>query len=156
MDKINNIINDLNEKIKAIKIVLNQNSLTDLTNEIINQKERETILNDLLNYYLKKLEHTYSKEKINDKYSLITEITEYFIDDSEDDLMLEEGSTIVYDFLEKLNSNDRKLTLPINIEYLKEYAINNKIDKENVIKEIVWMIILLATIYYCLNEKANS
>ena len=35
MDKINNIINDLNEKIKAIKIVLNQNSLTDLTNEII-------------------------------------------------------------------------------------------------------------------------
>ena len=153
---MNNIINELNSKIKAISIIINQNSLDDITKEIVSKEDKDDILESLLNYYLEKLKPIYNKETIDNKYSLITEITDYFIDE-EDDIILEEGSTLVYDLLAKLTStNNRNLTLPINLSYLKEYAINNNIDKENVIKEIVWMIILLATIYYCLTEKANN
>ena len=153
---MDNIINELNNKIKAVSIIINQNSLDDITKEIINTEDKDNLLEKLFNYYLEKLKPIYNKKTIDNKYSLITEITDYFIDD-EDDIILEEGSTLVYDLLAKLTStNNRNLTLPINLSYLKEYAINNNIDKENVIKEIVWMIILLATIYYCLTEKANN
>ena len=153
---MNNIINELNSKIKAISIIINQNSLDDITKEIVSKEDKDDILESLLNYYLEKLKPIYNKDTIDSKYSLITEITDYFIDD-EDDIILEEGSTLVYDFLAKLTSkNNRNLTLPINLSYLKEYAINNNIDKDNAIKEIVWMIILLATIYYCIPEKANN
>ena len=150
-NKVKDIIYDLNEKIKVIS---NLTNLTDLTKEIEKQDEKDSILNYLLNYYLEKIKPIYTKEKIDNKYYLITEITDYFIENNEDDLIIEDGSTIVYDFLEKLNSKNR-LTLPIDIKYLKEYSINNNINKDDIIKEIVWMIILLATIYYCLKEKAN-
>ena len=154
-NKVENIINDLNNKIDYINKVINQHSLTDLTKEIINLKERDSILNNLLNYYLEKIKPIYKKEILDNKYYKITEITDYFIEDNEDDLIIEDGNTIVYDFLEKLNSNDNRLTLPIDIKYIKEYSINNNIDKDDVTKEIIWMIILLATIYYCIKEKAN-
>ena len=155
-NKVENIITELNDKIKAITMIINQNNLKELTKEIAKQDERDDILNDLLNYYFEKLKPIYTKEKIDSNYYTITEITDYFIEDEKDELLIEDGSTIVYDFLEKLKSGDNRLTLPIDINYLKEYSINNNIDKDDIIKEIVWMIILLATIYYCIKEKANN
>ena len=49
---MNNIINELNSKIKAISIIINQNSLDDITKEIVSKEDKDDILESLLNYYL--------------------------------------------------------------------------------------------------------
>lgn len=147
-----NIFENINSKIKIIDNIEYQydlNSLIENTNTLSN-KELDKVLEKLLNKYLKLLKPIYTKNKFSKISKKVDDITDLFLS-TDDDIFVSEGDSIADDLLCKLiNDNGRNLNLPVKIEYIKEYSITCIIKEKDVTKELIWIILRLATIYYCL------
>ena len=127
-------------------------SLIDNTKKL-SSEEIDKVLEKLLNKYLELLKLIYTKEKFSSISRKVDDITDFFTKDN-DSTMVSDGDLIADDLLCKLiNDNGRSLKLPIKLEYLKEYCITSLVKKSSVNNEIIWIILRLATIYYCLNDN---
>lgn len=127
-------------------------SLIDNTKKL-SSEEIDKVLEKLLNKYLELLKPIYTKEKFSSISRKVDDITDFFTKDN-DSTMVSDGDLIADDLLCKLiNDNGRSLKLPVQIEYLKEYCVTSLVKKSNVNNEIIWIILRLATIYYCLNDN---
>ena len=125
--------------------------LIDNTKKLSNE-DTDKVLESLLNKYLKLLKPLYTKEKIRKISKKVDDLTDFFMDvKNDDDVIVSDGDFIADDLIAKvMNNNDRKIKLPIKIDYIKEYCITSLVKEKDINKELVWIILRIATIYYCL------
>ena len=128
-------------------------TLDELTTSIQNLKkdEKEKILENIINNQLVELKDI-PEETIISVFKQVDEITDYFIkfyDDNSD--IVSECDDIANDLLFKsLGKNNRKLELPINLTYIKNYCLSSSIKDNQIYDSLVWITLRLVAILYCI------
>ena len=128
-------------------------TLDELTTSIQNLKndEKEKILENIINNQLLELKNI-PEEKIISVFKQVDEITDYFIkfyDDNSD--IVSECDDIANDLLFKsLGRNNRKLELPINLSYIKNYCLSSNIKDNQLYDSLVWITLRLVAISQCI------
>ena len=126
-------------------------TLDELTTSIQNLKkdEKEKILENIINNQLVELKDI-PEETIISVFKQVDEITDYFIkfyDDNSD--IVSECDDIANDLLFKsLGKNNRKLELPINLTYIKNYCLSSSIKDNQIYDSLVWITLRLVAILY--------
>lgn len=134
-------------------IKVQEYTLDELTSSIkdLNTDEKEKILEDIINNQLVELKDK-SEEKIKSVFKQVDDITDYFIkyyDDSSD--IVSECDDIANDLLFKaLGKNNRKLELPINLSYIKNYCLSSSIKDNQLYDSLVWISLRLVAMSYCI------
>lgn len=134
-------------------IKVQEYTLDELTSSIkdLNTDEKEKILEDIINNQLVELKDK-SEEKIKSVFKQVDDITDYFIkyyDDNPD--IVSECDDIANDLLFKaLGKNNRKLELPINLSYIKNYCLSSSIKDNQLYDSLVWISLRLVAISYCI------
>lgn len=157
-DYVISIHDNMEEKIKTIRAIEYHYNLTDFFKELkgLSKDVKHQVLEETLNKYLILLKPIYTKDGFKKISREIDDITDFFIDDF-DDCIVSEGDLVADDLTAKLiGDNGRKLELPVKLSYLKEYCISSLISTKDIDKAIMWIILRLATIYYCLSYPKNS
>jgi len=54
--------------------------------------------------------------------------------------------------LKTIGINGRKIELPVNISYIKEYCISNIIEEKSIRKTLLWIVLELSVVSYFLNN----
>ena len=133
-------------------------TLDELTTSIQNLKndEKEKILENIINNQLLELKNI-PEEKIISVFKQVDEITDYFIkfyDDNSD--IVSECDDIANDLLFKsLGRNNRKLELPINLSYIKNYCLSSNIKDNQLYDSLVWISLRLVAILHCIKYNDN-
>lgn len=160
-NKENDIINFFDSKINnVIELLYNYNLFKSLPkNFILNEDEREKIIENIINYYLKKISELNKNEaKIKNEYHNIQEVIDYFsyLNDSNINekqknsysIIEDNGECIADDLISKLFINDkRKITFPIKYNIIKQYCISSLISEENIDNVFFWIILKLSATY---------
>lgn len=134
-------------------IKVQEYTLDELTSSIkdLNTDEKEKILEDIINNQLVELKDKL-EEKIKSVFKQVDDITDYFIkyyDDNSD--IVSECDDIANDLLFKaLGKNNRKLELPINLSYIKNYCLSSSIKDNQLYDSLVWISLRLVAISYCI------
>lgn len=152
---VDTIHSTIEDKIKTIRAIEYHYELTSLINSSkgLSKTEVSTIMEILINKYLELLKPLYSVEKHKQVSKEVDEITDFF-SAGNDDTIVSEGDLIADDLLAKVaGRNNRKITLPIKIEFIKDYCISSIITPKEVDKVLLWIILRLSTIYFCLTNK---
>lgn len=156
---VDTIHSTIEEKIKTIIAIEYHYKLTSIINSSkgLSKKEVSIIMESLINKYLELLKPIYSVDKHKQVTREVDEITDFF-SEGNDDAIISEGDLIADDLLAKVaGRNNRKITLPIKIEFIKDYCISSIITSKEVDKVLLWIILRLSTIYFCLtNENLSS
>lgn len=152
---VDTIHSTIEDKIKTIRAIEYHYELTSLINSSkgLSKTEVSTIMESLINKYLELLKPLYSVEKHKQVSKEVDEITDFF-SAGNDDTIVSEGDLIADDLLAKVaGRNNRKIALPIKIEFIKDYCISSIITPKEVDKVLLWIILRLSTIYFCLTNK---
>ena len=133
-------------------------TLDELTTSIQNLKndEKEKILENIINNQLLELKNI-PEGTIISVFKQVDEITDYFIkfyDDNSD--IVSECDDIANDLLFKsLGRNNRKLELPINLSYIKNYCLSSNIKDNQLYDSLVWITLRLVAILHCIKYNDN-
>lgn len=133
-------------------------TLDELTTSIQNLKndEKEKILENIINNQLLELKNI-PEETIISVFKQVDEITDYFIkfyDDNSD--IVSECDDIANDLLFKsLGKNNRKLEIPINLSYIKNYCLSSNIKDNQLYDSLVWISLRLVAILHCIKYNDN-
>ena len=92
-----------------------------------------------------------SEEKVRNVFNQVDDITDYFIKVHDDTDIINESDDIANDLLFKaLRKNGRKLEIPINISYIKNYCLSSNISDNQLYDSLVWIALRLVAINYCI------
>ena len=163
-DYISTITNNFNNTILKIKDIKYHYYLDKLlTTEFNNlkEKDKELILEELINYYLteiKNLKSQISLKEISKQVNNIIDFFNFHKDDLKDNIdycsIIEEAEDIASDLYSKVtNVNDRNIELPIKITFLKTYCISSNIKDNDIIRVLTWIVLKLSVIYHCLPKQ---
>lgn len=147
--------NTIEEKIKTIRAIEYHYELTSIINNSkgLSKKEINSILESLINKYLELLKPIYSREKHKKISKEVDEITDFF-SAGNDDTVISEGDLIADDLMAKVTGdNKRSISLPVKIEFIKDYCISSLISPKEIDDVLLWIILRLSTVYYCLTNK---
>lgn len=153
----------LEERIKKIDNIEYHYDLFKLFSNLksLSDNKKNIIYENLINNYLEniKRKNLITIENIEDKKEEIMDFFNYnyYLDDDNEKaiyMYLEtEAESIVNDLISKtLNENDRNLNLPLKLEIIKEFCINSKVDKGDIEKVIVLIILQLSITDYLINK----
>lgn len=151
-DKISGVIED---KIKVITSIKYHYDLEELTSSInkLSENESELVLEQLINKRFEEIKNSPNKDKYRDSLKSIDEITDFFVDNNDESSSVEEGSYVVSDLINKvLGTNGRNIDLPIKIGFIKDYCIRNIIDKKDIRKTLLWIVLELTVVSFYLNN----
>ena len=160
-DYISTITNNFNNTILKIKDIKYHYYLDKLlTTEFNNlkEKDKELILEELINYYLTEIKNLKSQISLKEISKQVNDIIDFFNfhkDDLKDNIdycsIIEEAEDIASDLYSKVtNVNDRNIELPIKITFLKTYCISSNIKDNDIIRVLTWIVLKLSVIYHCL------
>lgn len=151
-------------KNNAVKILEVSNlNLDDLVRKMsnLNDEEKDNVISKIINNQLVQLKKELSIEQFRKIKKDVENITEYYINSSDEYDIVEEGDSIADDILFKvLGYNNRKMQLPIDISIIKKYCFSADIKEEKFYDTLVWIamryIAISATIsYYNWQENYN-
>ncbi|MBQ9181833.1 MAG: hypothetical protein IJ134_04295 [Bacilli bacterium] len=158
-EKINDYASKLSEaledKIKVITSIKYHYDLEELASSInkLSENDAEVILEQLINERLEEIKNSPNKDKYRENIKSIDEITDFFIYNNDKSSSVEEGSFVVSDLINKvIGINGRNIKLPLKIEFIKDYCIRNIIDKKDIKKTLLWIVLELTVVSYYLNN----
>jgi len=161
---ISTITNNFNNTILKIKDLKYHYYLDKLlTTEFNNlkEKDKELILEELINYYLTEIKNLKSQISLKEISKQVNDIIDFFNfhkDDLKDNIdycsIIEEAEDIASDLYSKVtNVNDRNIELPIKMTFLKSYCISSNIKDNDIIRVLTWIVLKLSVIYHCLPKQ---
>ena len=123
--------------------------LKDLT-----EQEQDKIIESCINDCLSKIQDkTFEKNLLNKIEHDIDEILDFYDNETMAEI-IEEASCISFDLIRKATGfNDRKLPLPIALDYLKIYCIHNIIKEEDIQLTTIFILLHLSSFIYCLDHN---
>ena len=158
-EKINDYASKLSEaledKIKVITSIKYHYDLEELASSInkLSENDAEVVLEQLINERLEEIKNSPNKDKYRENIKSIDEITDFFIYNNDKSSSVEEGSFVVSDLINKvIGINGRNIKLPLKIEFIKDYCIRNIIDKKDIKKTLLWIVLELTVVSYYLNN----
>ena len=151
--KISEVLDDKIKTITSIQYYYDLEKLTSSLNDLSND-DAENVLEQLINEKLEEIKKSGKADKFSENKRLVDDVTEFFYNDKEEDgAIVEEGSCIASDLILKIiGKNGRKIEIPINISYIKEYCISNVIEEKNIRKTLLWIVLELSVVSYFLNN----
>ena len=163
-DYISTITNNFNNtilKIKDIKYHYYLDKLLTTKFNNLKEKDKELILEELINYYLTEIKNLKSQIPLKEISKQVNDIIDFFNfhkDDLKDNIdycsIIEEAEDIASDLSSKAtNVNDRNIELPIKITFLKTYCISSNIKDNDIIRVLTWIVLKLSVIYHCLPKQ---
>ncbi|MDO5564989.1 MAG: hypothetical protein Q4F88_07155 [Eubacteriales bacterium] len=159
------IADNLADKILLIENIVHDYYLDELLSNLKNlsSDEKEQVLEDLINNYLQKINDLNNKPELKTISDEVYDTSDYFKFSKDKPAnekvekygdIMEEADTIAFQLYSKIiGTNDRKISLPIKVEYIKEYCISPSIGNEKLEKTLVWLALDLSIIYNCLVKK---
>lgn len=159
--------NDLQNYIDIVKnnIENNLNTITSIVykydvGEIIKQlkdlteQDQDKIIESCINDCLSKIQDKTLDKKLLKKIEYdVDEILDFYDNETMAEI-IEEASCIAFDLIKKATGfNDRKLPLPIALDYLKTYCINNIIKEEDIQLTTIFILLHLSSFIYCLDHN---
>lgn len=123
--------------------------LKDLT-----EQEQDKIIESCINDCLSKIQDkTFEKNLLNKIEHDIDEILDFYDNETMAEI-IEEASCISFDLIRKATGfNDRKLPLPIALDYLKIHCIHNIIKEEDIQLTTIFILLHLSSFIYCLDHN---
>lgn len=151
--KISEVLDDKIKIITSIQYYYDLEKLTSSLNDL-SDADAENVLEQLINDKLEEIKKSGKADKFRENNRLVDDVTEFFYDNNEKDgAIVEEGSCVASDLILKtIGINGRKIEMPVNISYIKEYCINNIIEKKNIRKTLLWIVLELSVVSYFLNN----
>ena len=101
-----------------------------------------------------KIKEVNDLEKINSVKRKVDEALDFFerIEDCYE--IIEEADSVSDDLICKLLGNkNRKLDLPIKVQFIKDFCIHGMIEQKDIEKTLTLIVIKLSTINYCLKNN---
>ena len=155
----------LDSKIKIITSIVYHYDLEEIISSLkkLSESNIEIVLEDLINKRLDQIRKSKRanefREDFKDNNKLrqfnlqVSEVTDFFYDEElKDKEIYEEGGYIAINLvLKTIGVNDRKIMLPVKISYIKEYCIDNAIEKKYIMDIILWIFIELSVMNYFFN-----
>lgn len=150
-DYVNRITRKMVSSLSQI-VEIQEYNLDDLTILVrdLKESEKEKIIEEIINNQLIELKEK-SEEKVRNVFNQVDDITDYFIKVHDDTDIINESDDIANDLLFKaLRKNGRKLEIPINISYIKNYCLSSNISDNQLYDSLVWIALRLVAINYCI------
>ena len=150
-DYVNKITRKMVSSLSQI-VEIQEYNLDDLTILIrdLKETEKEKIIEEIINNQLIELKEK-TEKKVRNVFKQVDEITDYFIKVYDDSDIINESDDIANDLLFKaLRRNGRKLEIPINISYIKNYCLSSNISDNQLYDSLVWIALRLVAINYCI------
>ena len=160
-DYTKEIDKDLSSIISNINNIVYDYYLDEIFSKVtkLNKNESKEILENLINYYLKKIRDIKINHEINFSSPDFDEIANFFKYNKNDkenkntSRIIDEADYVVDELCSKvIGSNNRVLELPLKIEYIENYCIGSIIRKEDINKALIWIVLKLSIIYNCLSK----
>ncbi len=151
--KISEVLDDKIKIITSIQYYYDLEKLTSSLNDLSND-DAENVLEQLINEKLEEIKKSGKADKFSENKRLVDDVTEFFYDNNEEDgAIFEEGSCVASDLILKtIGINGREIELPVKISYIKEYCISNIIEKKDIRKTLLWIVLELSVVSYFLNN----
>ncbi len=153
-----NVSKNISSKIQAIRSIVYHYDLSSIVINIkdLNELERNMVLEQLINNNLNLLKPILNKNNYRKIIREVEDITDFF-DTDNISAISEEGDSITDDLLYKLmEENQWRLNLPISIENIKNYYVRSNIRSNEITDVLLWIILKLMTIYYCLTNPKTA
>lgn len=149
------ISNTMDRDLSKIQEVLDFN-LDELIQiiERLSEPQRDKVCSIMINNELEKLK-TLTMEQFKDIARDVDEVTDYYTSKKEEfDIVIEEGDTVANDILFKvIGYNGRKISLPIDIQTIKDYCFSTELKKEQIYDALLWITLRYIAISKCLSFK---
>lgn len=148
---VNKMSEVLDEKIRIITSIEYHYDLEKLMSfmENLSDEEVETVLEEFINEKLQEIKTLGDETLLLKNDNLVDEVTEFFQNKEDNSICAEEGSCVATDLILKVfGKNGRKISLPINIEYIKDYCIGNVVEEKDIRKTLMWVVLELSTVIF--------
>jgi len=153
---VNKISEVFDEKIRIITSIEYYYDLEKLTSflDSLSEKEVEMVLERTINDKLEEIKSIGDATLFKEDDNLVDDVNEFFQNIEENNICASEGICVANDLvLKTLGTNGRKITLPINIEYIKDYCIGNIIEEKQIRKTLIWVVLELSIIVFFMKAK---
>ena len=148
----NNIENNLN----TIASIVYKYDVGELFKQLkdLTEEEHDKIIENCINDCLSKIQNKNFNNKILSKIEHdIDEILDFYDNETLAEI-IEEASCVSFDLIKKATGyNDRKLSLPIALDYVKTYCIHNIIKEEDIQLTTIFILLHLSSFIYCLDHN---
>ena len=153
---VNIVSNNIKKNLKTISSIIYHYDIQKILDEIndVPKENIDNILEMCINNCLDKIKNYHLSLE---QYKLIERDVDEFIDFyTKDNLeeIIEEACVVSYDLIMKVtNHNERNINLPIKIDFIKTFCINNMIKNDNIDTTILYIVLYLTTFCYCLENN---
>lgn len=148
----NNIENNLN----TITSIVYKYDVGELFKQLkdLTEEEQNKVIESCINDCLSKIQNKNFNNKLLSKIEHdIDEILDFYDNETLAEV-IEEASCVSFDLIKKtIGYNDRKLSLPIELDYVKTYCIHNIIKEEDIQLTTIFILLHLSSFIYCLDHN---
>ena len=115
---------------------------------------QDKIIEDCINDCLYKIQNnSFDNQLLNKVERDIDEILDFY-DNDEFSEIIEEASEVSFDLIKKATGfNDRKLPLPIALDFIKNFCVHNIIKEKDIQLTTIFILLYLSSFIYCLDHN---
>ena len=120
----------------------------------LSQEEQDKIIENCINDCLYKIQNnSFDNQLLNKVERDIDEILDFY-DNDEFSEITEEASDLSFDLIKKATGfNDRKLPLPIALDFIKNFCVHNIIKEKDIQLTTIFILLYLSSFIYCLEHN---
>ena len=117
-------------------------------------EEQDKIIENCINDCLYKIQNnSFDNQLLNKVERDIDEILDFY-DNDEFSEIIEEASEVSFDLIKKATGfNDRKLPLPIALDFIKNFCVHNIIKEKDIQLTTIFILLYLSSFIYCLDHN---
>lgn len=151
--------NNIDKDLKVITSIVYKYDVKKIIEGIdtLSSDEQDKVLEMCINNSLTKIQKSsLTKEQLKNMERNSDEIMDFYQDEGLEELM-EEATCVAYDLILKVSGhNNRKIELPVDINFIKSYCIHNIIKESDIQLTILFIVLNLSSICYCLEHNDYS
>lgn len=150
------VSNNIHKDLKVISSIIYHYDIKKIIEGLkeLSKEDVNNILEMCINNYLQKIKsYSLNLEQYRKVEHDVDELIEFYTEDNFK-VIIEEASEVTCDLVMKvMGYNERNIELPIKIEYIKKFCIHNIIKNEDINTTILYIVLYLSAIHYCLENN---
>lgn len=148
--------NNIDKDLKVITSIVYNYDVKKIIEGIdtLSSEEQDKVLEICINNYLTKIQqNSLTQEQLKKLEHDTDEIMDFYQEEELDEIM-EEATCVAYDLIMKVwGYNNRKILLPINLDFIKFYCINNMVKESDIQLTVLFIVLNLSSVCYCLDHN---
>lgn len=150
------VSNNIHKDLKVISSIIYHYDIKKIIEELkeVSKEDIDSILEICINNYLQKIKsYSLNLEQFKKVEHDVEELIDFYTENNLE-VIIEEASEVTCDLIMKvIGYNERNIELPIQIEYIKKFCIHNIIKNEDINTTILYIVLYLSAIHYCLENN---